>query len=423
MGPDRGRDDVSVLAAMRGSLGTKKGYTDLVMAESPLAYWPLGDGVTETDRSGNARNGTWTSAPSSVQLLPNVLGGISQGGTLSCSVPYGSWRQNTRSIEVWVKFTSTSQMAFLSDRESTERWGLYHGVNGNFIQFNAAYGGGIYTNFVVGPAVNDGLLHHVVATIDGSNIRLYVDGIYQNIASNTYSPSTSSQYMWIGSENATRRWNGQMAHAALYSNTLSAGTITAHWNAGRDPLLLGFDSFAKPDSSSTLGTMPVGGGWTTHNGSGWGINTSNAYVWSAPNNNEVCQATMDVGTANMEVEWVFQTHDRGYANPLFRADSSGMGLFIADEVGGSSVNMFKQVNPTTNSLVSSLGAIGPMVAGDTYKIRCVGTTIYFYRNGTLQSTSTGITDYQTNTRAGMQQYIASGHISVARWASFQAKAA
>lgn len=208
-------------------------YADEVMADAPLAYWPLGSGGTsEVDASGNGRTATWSSAPTATQLLSGTSGGVTLGGTLQCNVGYGSWRQSTRSIEAWLKFTGSSGLAIMSDRISVERWGLYHGVNGNYLQFNAAKNGGALTDFVAGPTLNDGNLHHVVAVITGTHIRLYVDGTLYSSTTNVYDPATASESLGLASEGASRYFNGQAAHFALYPTALTADRILAHYQRG-----------------------------------------------------------------------------------------------------------------------------------------------------------------------------------------------
>lgn len=223
-----------VLASAGWAPSIQRPYISDVMVDEPIAYWPLGSGsTTEPDWSGNGRDGTWTATPTSSGLIPYQFGGVSLVGDKSCSVPYGAWRQDTRSVEAWVAFTSSSTVCIISDRETDERWGLYHGLNGNYVQFNAATG--IHTTSIAeGSTINDGDLHHVVGTIDGTDIRIYVDGVLCDTVACAYTPLTTPQDMWLASESATRRFDGRIAHLALYDQVLTAGRVLAHYAAGTE---------------------------------------------------------------------------------------------------------------------------------------------------------------------------------------------
>ena len=81
--------------------------------------------------------------------------------------------------------------------------------------------------------------HHVVGTYNGSQVRVYVDGA--QAATVSYSTGVS----WSGSRDlllgrkvasasqATSFLDGILDEAAVYNAALAAGTITAHYNAGR----------------------------------------------------------------------------------------------------------------------------------------------------------------------------------------------
>lgn len=109
----------------------------------------------------------------------------------------------------------------------------FQATNGssNAIAFFMGAGGGGSTNFVgVASSVNpfDGNFHHIAGTWDGSNIRLYVDGVLQGTTAFT-SPVNNTRavnigYAWGGG--SPQRWfNGIVDEVAVYSRALSESEI------------------------------------------------------------------------------------------------------------------------------------------------------------------------------------------------------
>ena len=107
------------------------------------------------------------------------------GGVLA--VP-GSLNSATGTIEMWLSTTNSGVNNNALGNESTSFWvGSYNGY--------AAVG--LSGNIVLGPPgvaagqsgtpklINDGALHHVAVTFDGSNGRLFVDGVFAVMISYT----------------------------------------------------------------------------------------------------------------------------------------------------------------------------------------------------------------------------------------------
>lgn len=402
-------------------------YRSAVLADSPLAYWPLDDlsGTTATDVSGNGRDGTYSGGYTLGSPLVNDEKSVLIGTNGVVTIPGASWMDlATFSIECWFRTTSHGPLV---SRDSASRRPWVTGIEPTTGYQVYAYGNNQYgpAKYSLQTNLHDGEWHHLVWTITGAVGKHYLDGVETLSYSNggTIPPSSSIDLLIGRTYNVDDSFVGSIARVAMYGSVLSGARVLAHYQAGRDVLLLGYDSFNKATSNSTLGAMNVGTGWTAHNGSVWGIDSAgSAYVVSATVN-QVSSVSFDVGTADMDISWVYNTHDRGYANPAIRMDSSGLGLFIGDGVSTAPMNLFKQIDPVTNALIYSMGSIGPMIVGDVYRAKCVGSTIYFYRNGALLVTCTGVTDHQTDTRAGMQQYVTTGgHINAARWGMITARA-
>ena len=97
---------------------------------------------------------------------------------------------------------------------------------------------------------NDGQWHHVVATYDGTNMALYVDGHLIGTATSSSAQSYSG-YWRVGGDNlngwnldpwgsnsqgttqpASYYFNGTIADVAVYPAALSATQVMAHYAAG-----------------------------------------------------------------------------------------------------------------------------------------------------------------------------------------------
>lgn len=219
-------------------------YEQTVLADSPTGYWPLGEGSTDSDHSGSGRNLTWSgTTPTSTQILPTAAGGITAAGASLARWPASTTNAaftgtNVYTFEAWVKFTSTSDIAILSHRNTNEHYAIYHD-NTNKLRIVKAYSSGFNVEGInTGIALNDGNLHHVVVLCNGgTSWQVYVDGASAGSGAPTqsWSESGSADYLTIGSEvGPARRWVGQLGHVAIYRGALlSAARIAAHHTRGR----------------------------------------------------------------------------------------------------------------------------------------------------------------------------------------------
>lgn len=210
-----------------------------IMADSPVAYWPLNDGTATTakDRSGNAHDITWGSAPAQGAMSPLPGRGVTVDGSITGTGDTdNNLRQNSGSFEGWfVTSTTGSTIALASHRSVANGWALYLTAAGSYLQLNVD--GTTATPLASTQVINDGKLHHVVATWAYSSATvgtIYYDGL--QVASGTIIPSgsmlTATETFYLASEAATRRFNGSVAHAAVYGSALSAARVAAHYAAG-----------------------------------------------------------------------------------------------------------------------------------------------------------------------------------------------
>ncbi|TPW76908.1 LamG-like jellyroll fold domain-containing protein [Schumannella sp. 10F1B-5-1] len=227
--------------------------------DSPTFSWRFneGSGTTAADSGANARTGTLSSTTNVTRTSGSCTSGTSSYVTLngSGSVNPTSATANATpyvySLEAWILAPTTSTggriLGFGNSQTGTsssyDRM-IYLNTNGQIVF--GTYNGGYRT--IAGTAsLKDGAWHHVVATMDGSQLgltgtgmKLYVDGAL--VASNTtYLTSEATTGFWrVGLDNisgwpgapAVGGFVGSIDSAAVYSTALTQTQVTAHRAAG-----------------------------------------------------------------------------------------------------------------------------------------------------------------------------------------------
>jgi hypothetical protein len=217
-------------------------YRDRILLDTPLGYWRLGEiaGTVAADSSGNNHPGTYSGsytlgAPSLVAGgdAALALAGAAQNGITIA----GLAQPATMSIEAWVNL-ATTQITFARLYSCGAAFDIFFDPSRQFV---------LYLNFVEGASgnlstgVNVPALTttHIVATWDGTAIRIFLNGVvvYTN---STFAGRTlpgvgaTTQLKAFGCIGGTTGADliGTIDEVALYSVALSAATIAAHYQAG-----------------------------------------------------------------------------------------------------------------------------------------------------------------------------------------------
>jgi len=215
-------NDVSTLPAP-GNPGLS-GHVAITMnttaSRDSVGWWKLDEtaGLTAADDSGFGNNGTLVNGPTWNPTGGQIGGALVFDGTddyvnlgTDSSLNFGSSAPFT--VAAWVKTTEDYGM-IVSFRSSTDGGPVidmavgYDGVTDNpgkaMILVRQDGYVGTYAH-VIGGSVKDGHWHHVAAVRgSGSTIELFLDGVSQGTASDTYSGgSITTNLRAIGSE---RRW-------------------------------------------------------------------------------------------------------------------------------------------------------------------------------------------------------------------------
>ena len=226
-GTTEGADRVMVAGRTPGS----DAYRDAVLGTPGLAaYWRLGE------LSGSAARGELSGAAPGAFLgrfvlgQPGVLGPLRDtaasfdGATGELSTQGPALGQNA-ALEGWFRWRGGTSV--VRDHTAT-------GGTGWILAFNSAGrlhyrlgGNGFDTGVPIG-AVRDGQWHHLVATKQGPNAALYLDGA--RIHSGTGAGSAPAAQPWHVMRNGTNNVfsEGEADEVALYDRALSADEVRAH---------------------------------------------------------------------------------------------------------------------------------------------------------------------------------------------------
>ena len=207
-------------------------YRDAILGTPGLiSYWRLGEraGTIAADEKAlqaGAYTGGYTLDQGSLidsDANPAVLFDGTTG-YVACT-NHASYQVATGSIEAWVRTTDTGTFKAIVAKQLAYAMFVDAGVLKAYDWTGAALRSS-------GVTVNDGKRHHCVLTFGGGTGQLYVDGVVAG-ASFAYTVSAQTAQLIIGYGNAVNQFiSGTVDEAAVYSTTLSAATVAAHYAAG-----------------------------------------------------------------------------------------------------------------------------------------------------------------------------------------------
>src|SRR5690625_1632334 len=279
-------------------------YGEAVFEQEPDLYWRLGEtsGSTAADSGWMGNAGTYQGGHSKGQpgaVLGTANTAVTFNGTNGYVASVNSFdNPQVFTTEAWVRTTSTSggkiigfgnQRTTLSSQYDRHTYMLDTGQ----IAF------GVYpaaeTTVISPQSYNDGQWHHVVSTLSGDGMRLYVDGVEVGSDPNTVAEAFTGYWrvggdrVWGGA--SSNYLNGTIDEVAVYPHALDAQDILHHYTLGSgntpnvepvaafdfstDHLHVTFDASESedPDGTITEYTWDFGDG-----ASGTGIKPSHTYA-------------------------------------------------------------------------------------------------------------------------------------------------
>lgn len=230
-----------------GAGGGSTAYYDAVMADSPLAYWRLGEasGLAAVDATGNGYDGLYVGG-AGLGAMGAIVGdvdtavsfdGIDDRVTMGDVLDFVSGAPF--SVEAWARPVAlpmgTSEFAICGKRGNDA-----NGTQGYILRVrnDGAVEIRIYQNNVEASANGTtalplGSYTHVVGTYDGAMLAVYANGLPLDQQVSPLSVVDHGIGFGIGSDFGNDSMQGDIDEVAVYDHVLSSARVAAHYAAGQ----------------------------------------------------------------------------------------------------------------------------------------------------------------------------------------------
>jgi RHS repeat-associated protein len=236
--------------------------THLTASGSTAGLWKF-DGQTLSDASGNNNNGTLVSGSYSTDVPagPAYHSGLFNGTTAYVEMPNSNSLNISGAItvEAWVKTSGTSYAQ--QDILIRHNWGVSGSGGGYELSMTPLNKARVdfyqtpttYTTLTGNTVLSLGVWHHIAGVYDGTQIRIYVDGVLDGSVTNS-GPAAGNSGVRIGRNEQVGNYffNGlidevRVSNAALYTSNFTPQThLTA---SGSTAGLWKFDGQTTADAS------------------------------------------------------------------------------------------------------------------------------------------------------------------------------
>lgn len=234
--------DAGALAADASSdAGAPVGYASVVLADEPLAYWRLGEKAgsfvarDETGKHDAQYDGCTLGVPGAIEG-DTAVSFAADASSIVLPVGFDFAGVAPFSIEAWID-PATSSAVFR--HAFTQEWNDGKGRQGFALLID--YGAFAFERFVDGAneakivapvGVRTGTFSHVVATYDGTTMRLYVDGSTMGTKPEARALPSTDAALFLGASGKHQQVvEGVMDEVAVYDKALPEARIRAHYAA------------------------------------------------------------------------------------------------------------------------------------------------------------------------------------------------
>ncbi len=224
-------------------------YRDTILADHPVGYWRLGEGLGGTVATNTGSLG----APGNGKIFKNVIFGTPgalaadadtaaslDGNQARIDVPYAAALNPAQfTVEAWAKVTadSTGYRSPMASRDDSPQKGfIFYATPGNEWQFWTGTGVQVGWDTVGGATAEPDAWAHLVGVHDGTNKLFYVNGVLVGANRSVFTPN-GARVLRIGAS-ATESpvgdffFNGAVDEVAVYSQVLSPTRVVAHFTTG-----------------------------------------------------------------------------------------------------------------------------------------------------------------------------------------------
>jgi len=241
---------------------------DTTSCVAPVGEWKLdeGTGTSANDTSGNANTGTLGTGSSAPTWSTGKIGkGLNFDGTddYVSVADSSSLSPSQVTVETWAKFNSIAdgKTIVAKDKSSGQSYMIAIGVaNAGYLEF-ATYNGAWYGAKVLSSTISTNTWYHIVGSYDGTNLRLYVNGVLQNTASGPasidYTAGLSDKRLTIGRYYASgigsNYFNGSVDEVKIYNYARTAAQVAWDYNRGGPVARYKLDECAGPTANDASG--------------------------------------------------------------------------------------------------------------------------------------------------------------------------
>lgn len=214
-------------------------YRDAVLADSPVGYWRLAEtSGAAVDATGNAAGGSYVGGVT--RGVPGALAGDANlaarfdGTDDYVSVPDNNAldRGDVLSYELWVKRGALQGVSQRLLHKGAGTASVGFGLNNKVVLLPG--GSGAATTATSTIAITDQTWHHLVATKNGAEVRIYVDGVDRTAPGTNSTFTSNATALNIGRASTGSAYSSaDIDEVAVYPTALTPARVAAHYQAGR----------------------------------------------------------------------------------------------------------------------------------------------------------------------------------------------
>lgn len=224
-----GNTTIQAVKIKMNGMFSKSAYSGVVAASGPSNYWQLNEtsglvakdligGVNGTISGGVTLNQPGAIVGNTAMTFDGVTGKIA---TTPVTLPV------TVTLEGWIKTSAGGYQTVVSNRAV--------GVDVGTISLGIDTGGAMavsdhVTSHIGVRYVNDGVWHHLMAVLTGTQLSMYVDGVLDKAIAFNHATSTQPAAIAVDNRFASA-FNGTIDDVSIYPRALSPTEISAHYAA------------------------------------------------------------------------------------------------------------------------------------------------------------------------------------------------